>query len=330
MTLFLDKKYINLVSYSLEKFKWKKNTLANCRCPICGDSEINKTKARGYFFQNDDAYFYKCHNCGISYNIYKFLEIVSPTLFKQYSLEKFTERNLKEIYVEEPKTKIEYKQRILSDNYKLIDQLPLDHKAIKFLELRKIPKEHWNKFYYTEHFAEFAKSVNTDYNLIDDDRIIIPINDEHNQFIGAQGRSFGSVKPKYITIKITESAKLIYGIERVNKSKPIIVVEGPIDSLFLPNAIACLGVGNFLTMREKFINQDLIFVLDNEPRNRAVVDTIKKIIEDKEKICIFPSSIKQKDINDMVLQGVDVYDIINQHTYSGASALLAFNTWRKC
>ena len=166
--------------------------------------------------------------------------------------------------------------------------------------------------------------------MIDDERIIIPIYDEHNQFIGAQGRSFGNIKPKYITLKTDENIRLTYGAERVDKSKPIFVVEGPIDSLFIPNSIACLGVGNFLEVREKFQKQDLIFVVDNEPRNKAVVEVLDKLIENKEKVCIFPDTIKEKDINDMVLNGIDVCGIIDTHTYSGASAMLAFSAWRKC
>jgi hypothetical protein len=166
--------------------------------------------------------------------------------------------------------------------------------------------------------------------LIDDERILIPIYDEHNQFIGAQGRSFGNVKPKYITLKTDEKIRLIYGVEKIDKSKPIFVVEGPIDSLFLPNSIACLGVGNFLEVREKFQNQDLIFVVDNEPRNKAVVEVLNKLIENKEKVCVFPDTVKEKDINDMVLNGIDVCGIIDTHTYKGAAAMLAFSAWRKC
>lgn len=330
MTLFLDKKYINLVSSSLEKFKWKKGTLANCRCPICGDSELSKTKARGYFFQSDDSYFFKCHNCGISYNVYKFLEIVSPALFKQYCLEKFTEKNQKQFdtNVNVINTKIEVVSN--TPKYETIESLDLNHKAIKFLESRKISKDSWNKFGYVEHFSEFAKEVNSDYSLIDDSRIVIPIYNEHKQFIGAQGRVLGFGKPKYITIKKNENIKLIYGIENINKSKPIIIVEGPIDSLFLPNSIAVLGLGNFLEIRKRLQNQNLIFILDNEPRSRNVSNMMKELIDSNEKVVIFPSHIKDKDINDMVLNGVDVLDIIQQHTYSGASAMMAFNTWRKC
>ena len=139
-----------------------------------------------------------------------------------------------------------------------------------------------------------------------------------------------NIKPKYITLKTDEKIRLIYGMEKIDKSKPIFVVEGPIDSLFLPNSLACLGVGNFLEVREKFQNQDLIFVVDNEPRNKVVVEVLYKLIENKEKVCVFPDTIKEKDINDMVLNGINVYDIIETHIHKGAAAMLAFNAWRKC
>ena len=65
MTVYIDKKFINLMSGQLERFSWKKDNLANCRCPICGDSSKNKVKARGFFFEKKGEYFYKCHNCSV-------------------------------------------------------------------------------------------------------------------------------------------------------------------------------------------------------------------------------------------------------------------------
>lgn len=326
MTLYLDKKYINLVSTSLEKFKWKKSTLAQCRCIFCGDSETNKNKTRGYFFNGNESYFYKCHNCGVSYNVGTFLKMISPVLYKEYCLEKFKDE--KEIYSVEPV--VTHNAIASHPEYDKIENLPSDHKAIKFLELRKIPKDKWNSFGYVKLFATFARQVNSDYSLYEDERLVIPIYNEHTQFIGAQGRSFGNQTPKYITLKKNESEKLVYGLHTVNRSKQIFVVEGPIDSLLLPNAIACLGVGNFLEVREKFPVEDLVFIVDNEPRNKAVADTVKKLIENNEKVCIFPSSVKEKDINDMVLHNIDIHDIIPQNLYRGASAMLAYNAWRKC
>jgi hypothetical protein len=328
MSAYIDQKYINLVSSSLSKFKWKKINLANCRCPICGDSENNKNKARGYFFQSDNSYFFKCHNCGASHNVYKFLEIVSPVLFKEYCLEKFLDGGKR---IEEVKPDFNVDTTIFSAlKYESLDDLPSDHKVFKFLEYRKIPKEKWKCFGYTKHFAEFAKNVNEKYNILDDERILIFMYDVHGKIIGVQGRAFGNSQPKYITLRRDESVKLIHGLGDIDRSKTIFVVEGPIDSLFLPNAIACLGIGNFLEIRNRFPTENLVYIVDNEPRSTAVTAVLKELIDSGEKVCIFPSHIKDKDINDMVLNGVDVCDTISQHTYTGASAMLVYNTWRKC
>ena len=89
MSTYVDKKFINLVSVRLEKFSWKSDKLANCRCPLCGDSKKNKNKCRGYFYKKGNDFFYKCHNCGAGTSLYRFLESVSPQLMKEYSLERW-------------------------------------------------------------------------------------------------------------------------------------------------------------------------------------------------------------------------------------------------
>ena len=76
MSIYVDKKYINLVSSSLDKFKWKSESIANCRCAICGDSSKSKIKARGYFYSKGNDFFYKCHNCNFSTNLYNFTKYV--------------------------------------------------------------------------------------------------------------------------------------------------------------------------------------------------------------------------------------------------------------
>lgn len=326
MSIHVDMKYINLVSSSLEKFKWKKTNLAVCRCPICGDSETNLNKTRGYFFTGKDSYFFKCHNCGVSHNIYKFLEIVSPQLFKEYCLETWMNKKdlevTSQIEIEVPEPKIY--------SYSKISELEETHRAITFLKARRIPENRWNDFYYTDHFADLAREINNKYNLIDDQRLVIPVLDEHNQLQGVQGRSFGNVKPKYITIKKDDNIRMTFGLNRTDRSKPVFVVEGPIDSMFLDNSIACMGSGNFLEIRERFQNDTLIFVLDNEPRNRNTVDILKQLIDNNEKVVIWPSHIKEKDINDMVLSNFNVKQMIEENVYHGAAATLTFNSWRKC
>ena len=59
MSLFLDQKYLSLISNRLPLFKKKKDNTYNCRCIICGDSMKKASKARGYFFPNKDKLQYK-------------------------------------------------------------------------------------------------------------------------------------------------------------------------------------------------------------------------------------------------------------------------------
>ena len=90
----IDSKYIGLVSSRLSKFKRVKANLYNFRCPICGDSQKHKNKARGYFYQYKADSNFKCHNCGASSTFNNFLKRLDPTLHKQYVMEKFKDRNV--------------------------------------------------------------------------------------------------------------------------------------------------------------------------------------------------------------------------------------------
>ena len=87
----VDSKYIGLISSRLQKFKRVKADLYNFRCPICGDSQKHKNKARGYFYQVKTNTNYKCHNCGVSLSFNNFLKQIDTTLHKQYVMEKFKE-----------------------------------------------------------------------------------------------------------------------------------------------------------------------------------------------------------------------------------------------
>ena len=88
---YIDVKYINLISSRLLKFKRVKPHLYNFRCPICGDSQKNKNKARGYFYQVKNNTNFKCHNCGLNISFSNFLKEIDTTTHKEYTFEKFKE-----------------------------------------------------------------------------------------------------------------------------------------------------------------------------------------------------------------------------------------------
>ena len=143
-----------------------------------------------------------------------------------------------------------------------------------------------------------------------------------------QGRAFGDEEPKYITIKLDDNKRRIYGLDRLDINKTIYITEGPIDSLFLPNAIAVAGSD----LEIQNLKRKAVYVFDNEPRSIEIVNKMKKLIEKNYNICIWPKSLKYKDINDMVIAGitpVEVQSIIDNNTFSKLSAHQQLNNWKE-
>ncbi len=319
-----------MVSSSLEKFAWKKDNLANCRCPLCGDSQKNKNRARGYFYQKGNNIFYRCHNCGVSTTFYKFLEQVSPALCREYALERWKGGENGHSNYTKPKFKFEQP----SFDGKRIDlpsmvELSDDHECKEYVVSRKIPLDFLSDLFYAENFAEFVHKHIPDKQVGEEPRLIIPLRDVDKKLIGFQGRAIYPSEVKYITIKFDENREyLSYGMDRVDLNSTVYVTEGPIDSMFLPNAVAILGMNHELDPSVK----NPVFVLDNEPRNREVIKQYDKLIKNDYRVCIWPDNITQKDVNDMVRSGMsrrEVLETINKNIYSGLSAELRLSVWKK-
>ncbi len=319
----IDSKYIGLVSSRLQKFKRVKPNLYNFRCPICGDSQRNKNKARGYFYIVKNNTNFKCHNCGESLSFNNFLKKIDQTLYKQYTLEKFKEGFTgKNFVVEQPK--FEFVKPLFKNKIDL-PKASENKVAREYLEKRKLDPE---KFYFAEKFKEWTNTQKITFENItrDESRIIIPMYDAEKNFIGFQGRSLVSSPNKYITVMLSDESPKLYGLDQVDSSKPIYIVEGPFDSTFIQNAVAMCG--SDVDIRS-FNWSNYIYVFDNEPRNREIVNRISKTINRGDQVIIWPSNIKQKDINDMVLAGHNVMDMLKSNTYTGLEAKLKFIEWKK-
>jgi transcription elongation factor Elf1 len=307
----------------LPKFKKVKADLYNFRCPICGDSQKHKNKARGYIYAKKADANFKCHNCGASTTFSNFLKTIDPTLQKQYIFEKFQTRNTgKGSIIEEPK--LEFKKPVFR---KKID-LPKASEvkiAKQYLDNRKLDS---TKFYYTDKFKEWTNTQKQTFDYIgkDEPRIIIPMYDSTKKLIGFQGRSLIPNSIKYITIMIDEDAPKIYGLDKINKEKPIYIIEGPFDASLVENSIAMCGADVDIGSLGW---SDYIWVYDNEPRSREITDRIRKTIDGGDKVVIWPTNIEEKDVNDMILGGHDVMSMLKSNTYSGLKAKIKFNNWKK-
>ena len=319
---FVDVKYINLISSRFQKFKRVKNNLYNFRCPICGDSQTNKNKARGYLYQIKNNTNYKCHNCGINVSFNNFLKQIDTQIHKQYIFEKFKEGNTgKNFTTQAPVLKFEAPKFRPKLDLPKASENPV---AKAYLENRKLNSDN---YYYTEKFKEWTNSLRPTFDNVskDESRIIIPLFYQ-NILVGFQGRSLGPSKVKYITIMLTDDAPKIYGLDKVQKNKSVYITEGPFDSTFISNSIALCGADGDV---DKWGICDPVWVYDNEPRNREILSRISRVIEMGHKVIIWPSTIKEKDVNDMVLSGLDVQSVIESNTYSGLEAKLKFTTWKK-
>jgi transcription elongation factor Elf1 len=267
----VDSKYIGLVSSRLQKFKRVKSNLYNFRCPICGDSQHNKNKARGYIYQVKNNTNFKCHNCGSSLSFNNFLKQIDSTLHKQYTLEKFKEGHTgKNFVVEEPK--FEFTKPVFRKQIDL-PKASTNPIASEYLKKRKIDPD---KFYYAHRFKEWTNTQKQTFDNISKDspRIIIPMYDSSKNLIGFQGRALDSSPNKYITIMLDHEAPKIYGLDNIRTDAPVYVTEGPFDSTFICNAIAMCGAD--ADVSNWGIN-DPIWIYDNEPRNREIVSRIDKI-----------------------------------------------------
>ena len=318
----VDSKYIGLISSRLLKFKRVKPNLYNFRCPICGDSQKHKNKARGYLYGVKADINFRCHNCGSSMTFSNFLKEMDSAIHKQYVFEKFKVGHTgKGSVVEEPKFNFkppEFKPKLD------LPKASTNVAAKKYLENRKLNPD---KFYYTDKFKAWSNSHKQTFDDVnyDEPRIIIPLFYQKT-LVGFQGRSLGPSKVKYITVMINDDAPKIYGLDTLRRGAPVFVTEGPFDSTFLRNSIAMCGADGDVG---KWGVSTPVWVYDNEPRSKEITTRISKTISSGGSVVIWPSNVHEKDINDMILAGHDVQSIVESNIYKGLEATLKFTTWKR-
>lgn len=332
---YLDKKYTNLISSRLKNFRWKSTDLANFSCPYCGDSTKVKTKARGYLFPLQGNLCYKCHNCSASVRFSSLLKKIDGDLYTQYLLEKMKDEGTLTKKEATPVNK-EFKRRscpdALTKNCVCVASLNMSHPCKDYIYKRKIPMKYHRFLYYADDFAKWAKSEFPEQEALPHDpRLIIPyFKRDGESLLGVQGRSLDPKnKMRYISLKYNPDDTFLFGLERVNFSKPVFVTEGPLDSLFLDNCVALATAGK----RVDFNPKNTVYVYDNEPRNIQIKNYMTDAVSNGFSVVVWPKDIQEKDINDMVVKGgltkERVRGIIDANTYSGLYATLKISEWSK-
>lgn len=337
----IDSKYIGLVSSRLQKFSLKKTGLYNFRCPYCGDSQKHKNKTRGYIYKYKNDHNFKCHNCGASKSFTNFLKDLDTTLYDQYVMERYKNGLTgKASNTPDPDFNFQKPEFFKSDEKpktgELVDlpklaDLNREHPARKYVEDRQIPQKFLNQLYYCEKFKEWTNQQKYTFESLkyEEPRIIIPLVNQGKLF-GFQGRSLDrDSKLKYITIILDEHHSKIYGLDNIDWTSKVYIVEGPFDSMFIGNSIAMVGADIDKMFFITNFETEFVMVYDNEKRNKQIVDRIEKAIDLHFPVVIWPSDIKEKDINEMVLSGHDVHHVLESNTYSGLEAKAKLISWKR-
>jgi hypothetical protein len=338
MSFSIDATYLNQIGHRLPMFKKKGKDLWNCRCILCGDSTTNTRKARGYFYRTKNDLYYKCHNCSESMHFGTFLKRLDSILYQKYVFERYSsgengpkahtnaEVNLK---FEEPTFVKKIDLRSVATP---LDELHIAHEVVRYCLDRKIPLEKHSSLWAIRHVSDISK-LSDKYERLKstEPRLLLPMYNDQGDLSGVSMRGVRGEHLRYITARFSDDDEpLIFGLKEVDETKPIYVTEGPIDSLFLNNAIAVCGTSFSKLESLAFPKEKLTVIFDNQPRNVEVCKLLEKYINLGYLVCIWPSSIVEKDINDMVLNNIDVNRVIAENTYYGLMANLKFKEWKRC
>lgn len=338
MSLWLDIKYAKLISARLPRYREKglgNNYAAAFRCVLCGDSKKNQRMTRGSFYVKDGNLYFGCFNCGAQSHFGIFLKNFDSNLYKQLAVENFKEKmdsNRVELKPE-PDFRIAPTQKYIPN---IFEELPnvkdLDEsgKVYQFCLKRKLPIDTFD-FYYADNFIEWTKGNTDHFKKVNGDhhaRLIIPWFDKTNKIVGYSARDLsGKQEQKYIRIFLDDQFKeRAFGLNRIDWSKTIYVLEGEIDSLMIPNAVAVAN-GKLQT----YMNKDAVYIPDSDTRNPHIMNNVQKMIDLGLKVCLLPDHLP-KDLNEMVQAGMtqfDIMKIINDNTYEGLRLQVQFNKWKR-
>lgn len=282
--------------------------------------------------------FYKCHNCDASMHFGSFLKQMDSLMYNQYTMERYSEG----LPLNKPHQKAEDKfkmappvfepKNLLDELLDRLDKLPDDNEAVQFCLKRKIPRETFNRLYYVDDIRKIEQLSDKykDKLTTKEPRLVIPFYDEKGLLVGVTCRALRGESLRYVTIKINEDKPFIFGLDFVDKNKKIYVVEGPIDSLFIPNCIAVAGTAFGKLDTLGLPKERLVVIFDNQPRNKEVCKIIDKAINSNYNIVIWPQTLEEKDINDIVLTGKEPLNIIKKNIYNGLEAKMKFVSWKRC
>lgn len=340
-TLYIERIIARQIAYTMPRFSDHSRSMYvkfNFRCPICGDGSTSH-KTRGWFYESKGKVRFGCFNCGRNMPLTSYLYQYDQERWKEYLFEKYKDNPRAKPTVSEPEPEPETDAVTSIAELPFcerIDLLPPEHPMRKWMANRCIPEHRLELFFFTSEWRKLSNQLKPGTYERDDPeyRLVIPLYNVDGSISIIQGRALSDVdhSQRYLTVKIDDDAKKIYGMERVDGSKTVWFHEGPIDSVFIPNSLAI--VGGSMALTDTPFKDTRVWVLDNEPRKKDTVKRIKNLIDAGERVVLWDRiQYRSKDINDMIKNEKATAEEIEQYLKNnivhGLTATHRFMNWSK-
>lgn len=333
---YTEMSYIQRISYTLERYKVVNiNPYSiNFRCPICGDSQTHKQKARAYIYEKKGQFKYNCFNCGVNFPFWVFLKDYYPNIYLDYKIDwmknKFGD-NYQSISIPDFSTKTEFdtSQFFLGTQLSLLQD---DNVFISYVKSRCIPFKYWKSLWGCSDINLITRQIDKYKNakFVSEPVIVVPLYNEYRKFSYISVRTISpSSFMRYLILGLDEVYPKIWGLEFIDYNKPIFILEGQFDAMCVENALALLGTSKAQSIEylsNKINNiKDIIFVFDSDFRyNKEVRKTLERTISDGYSVVLFDKYFRFKDINEAITKGnwsfKDVQEYLSKRIFSGLRA----------
>lgn len=340
MMSWLEIKYLERMKFQLEKYEQVSSSpfVANFKCPLCGDSKRRISKKRAYVYEKDVKFNYYCHNCGASMAFHNFLEMQNPKLYGDYKLEWMKSMGYMPKSEKKPDDEKRFNTHVhFDDRLNLGKKLSVcsdDDPVLQYVKGRMIPEQFWSSLYSCPNIQSIVDQVPRykDTQLRPDPCLVIPFFNENREYSYIVLRSINPNNSfRYLVLEINDELPKLWGLERVDWSKPVYVFEGAIDAMCVPNSLALGGSVGISAIDHiiKHINNRsrVCFVYDNEIfSNHQILKQVKKRIKEGFSVVLYDRNFPSKDINEVIcneqmnFNSVAVY--LQKRTFCGLSALL--------
>jgi hypothetical protein len=275
-------KYLRLIlDANFEGWKDCGDKYTQLKCNVCGDGKSNKNRKRGVILKGRVPWMYYCFNEGCSMPVKVWMKYYFNNYYNDYIKEMFK--------IEKLNNKTFFKPALQEKK----DELPYDElQDVKHFKSILIPYGVWSKWYVA--VDGFFKN-----------RLVIPYFDNENKIYHYQCRDLTKKSNvRYLSRRVGDNDS-IYNIYYVDKTKPVIYLEGVIDSLFIENSIAGSGM-KFGDDRLKGL--DMYYLLDNDKPGR---DKSLKLLKDGKQVFLWKKwlrsvnlcfDIEKDDINKIIIK----------------------------